>query len=179
MRGLKRLIFGILLLVLVMVAVAFALPNQVSVERSTVINSLEADIFPYLNNLKKFNSWSPWAARDPETHYVFTGPVRGKGARMEWDSDTVGTGTMEITATELNKSVMVALDFGVQGKANARYRLSPSGAGTRVTWGFETEVGNNPLKRWMSLLFDRWIGKDYEEGLANLKKVVEAEGVGR
>lgn len=179
MSGLKRLTFGIFLLAFVMVAVAFALPNHVLVERSTVINSLEADIFPYLNNLKKFNAWSPWAARDPETHYIFTGPIRGKGARMEWDSDIVGTGSLEITDSQPGKSLIVALDFGVQGRANSRWSLSPSGAGTRVRWGFETEVGNNPVKRWMSLLFDRWIGKDYEEGLANLKKVVEAEGVGR
>lgn len=179
MRGLKRLVFGILLLVLMMAAVAFSLPNQVLVERSTVINSLEADIFPHLNNLKKFNAWSPWAARDPETHYVFTGPVKGKGARMEWDSDTLGTGSLEIIDSQPDKSLGVALDFGAQGKANSTWSLSPSGAGTRVTWGFETKVGNNPVKRWMSLLFDRWIGGDYEQGLANLKKVVEAQGVGR
>lgn len=179
MSGLKRLILGILLLTFVMVAVAFSLPDRVAVERSTVINTLEADIFPYLNNLKKFNAWSPWAARDPETHFTFTGPAEGKGARMVWDSDSVGAGKMEIIESQSNKSVTVALDLGARGKANSTYRLSPSGAGTRVAWGFETSVGNNPVKRWMSLLFDRWVGEDYAEGLARLKKVVEAEGVGR
>ncbi len=180
MSGLKRLTVGIFLLAFVMAAVAFALPNTVALERSAVINALEADIFPYLNNLKKFNSWSPWAARDPETQYIFTGPAEGKGARMEWDGDTVGAGTMEIINSEPGKNLAVALDFGARGKASSTFRLSPSGAGTRVTWGFETTAGNNPVKRWMGVLFTRgWIGEVYEEGLERLKKVVEAEGVGR
>ena len=176
MRAVKRLILGIVLLAVVMAAVAFALPRQVAVARSTVINAPESDVFPYLNDYRKFNEWSPWAARDPETHYVYTGPRQGKGAVMEWDSNEFGRGRQEIVASVENKSVTVSLDFGAQGEATARYTLSPAGAGTKVTWGFESDVGNNPLSRWMGLLFERWIGGDYEEGLARLKKVVEAAG---
>lgn len=181
MRALKRLIFGVFLLALVMAAVAFALPRHVSVERSTVINAPESDVFAYVNNLHKFNEWSPWAARDPEAHYVFSGPDEGVGARMEWDSDhpDVGKGTQEIVESDTNKSVVVALDFGLKGAASASYTLSPAGAGTRITWGLNTDVGNNPLTRWMGLMLDRWIGADYEEGLANLKKIVEAGGASR
>jgi hypothetical protein len=31
----------------------------------------------------------------------------------------------------------------------------------------------NPMARWMGLMFDRWIGADYEAGLAKLKQVAE------
>jgi carbon monoxide dehydrogenase subunit G len=170
---------GVILLGLVMAGTSFALPARQSVQRSAEINALEADIFPYLNDLRKFNTWSPWAARDPEAHYVFEGAARGKGARMDWNSEKVGLGTMEIVESEPNRSVTVHLDFGLQGKAEATYRLTPSGAGTKVTWGFETAVGNNPLRRWMGLMFDRWIGADYEEGLERLKKLVESGGRGQ
>ena len=51
--------------------------------------------------------------------------------------------------------------------------LEPAGSGTRVTWGFTSNLGSNPVMRWMGLMFDRWIGPDYEQGLANLKKVAE------
>jgi effector-binding domain-containing protein len=37
----------------------------------------------------------------------------------------------------------------------------------------DTDVGMSPVGRYMGLMFDTWIGKDYEEGLANLKKLVE------
>lgn len=181
MRGLKRLILGVFLLTSVMAAVAFALPKDIAVQRSAVIDAPESDVFPYLNNLRKFNQWSPWAERDPETRYEFSGPNEGKGAKMAWTSDhrDVGSGTQEIVESVPNKLVRVELDFGGKGTATATYELSPAGAGTKVTWGFETDVGNNPLSRWAGLLFDRWIGADYETGLARLKKVVETGGPGR
>lgn len=176
MQALKRFILGFVLIAGMLVAVAYALPQQVAVARSTVINAPESDIFPYLNNPRKFNEWSPWAARDPNTQFTFSGPETGKGARMAWKSENpdVGEGTQEIVETELNKYVEVALDFGDMGTANATYTLSPSGAGTQVKWGFETDVGNNPMKRWFGLMFERWVGKDYEEGLARLKTLVES-----
>ena len=49
--------------------------------------------------------------------------------------------------------------------------------GTGVTWGFKTEL-KGAMERWFGLLFDRWIGADYEKGLAKLKALVEKEAAG-
>lgn len=178
MSPIKRLLLGLALLVGVLAAVSFALPRQVSVARSIEINAPESDIFPYLNNLRQFNRWSPWAARDPKTQYAFTGPRAGKGAGMSWNSEhpQVGKGSQRIVESQQNALVRIALDFGDMGQATAFYRLTPAGAGTKVTWGFSTDVGVSPLARWMGLMMDRWVGGDYEEGLSRLKSLVESEG---
>ena len=176
MHPIKRLIIGILLLLLLLVGVAFALPQNITVARSTVINAPELDVFGYINNYRRFNEWSPWAARDPDTKYVFTGPEEGVGARMEWSSDNpeVGAGSQEIVESQPGRLVSVRLDFGDMGGGSATFQLEPSGAGTRVIWAFNADVGNNPVKRWMGLMFDRWIGADYEDGLERLRKLAEA-----
>jgi len=176
MHPITRLILGIALLLLLLVIVAFALPRHITVARSMVINAPESDVFPYVNSLKRFNEWSPWAARDPETKYVFSGPEEGVGAHMEWRSNNsdVGSGVQEIIESQPNSLVRVSLDFGDMGKANASYQLQPSAAGTRIVWVFDTNVGNNPVQRWMGLLFDRWVGQDYEAGLERLKNLVES-----
>ena len=178
MHPLKRLALGVALLAVLLVVVAFALPQQITVARSKVINAPESDVYPYVNSLKRFQQWSPWAARDPETKYTFSGPEEGKGARMEWNSDhpEVGWGIQQIVESEENSFVRLKLDFGEMGQANASYQLKPDGAGTRVLWVFDTDVGNNPVRRWMGPMFDRWICKEYEDGLERLKKLVEAGG---
>ncbi|MCG8561987.1 MAG: SRPBCC family protein [Hyphomicrobiales bacterium] len=178
MYQLIRLVIGVAFLAAILVAVAFVLPSNISVARATVVNAPEGDVFPFLNSPRQFNRWSPWAARDPKTAYTFSGPPQGKGARMEWKSEhpQVGSGTQEIVESRLNSYVEVALDFGDMGNATATYRLTPAGAGTKVTWGFNTDVGANPLMRWMGLMFDRWVGADYEDGLGRLKKLVESGG---
>jgi hypothetical protein len=58
------------------------------------------------------------------------------------------------------------------GDAIAYFNFAPVGSGTKVTWGFKSLL-RNPLERWMGLLFDRWIGADYEKGLAKLKQIAE------
>ena len=94
---------------------------------------------------------------------------------MRWVSDQrdVGTGSQEIVVSEPDSRVETALDFGEMGTATAFFDLAPGGGGSRVTWGFTTDTGFNPVGRWMGLMMDRWVGADYETGLANLKTLVE------
>ncbi|MCX8952648.1 hypothetical protein OU790_04290 [Ruegeria sp. NA] len=38
---------------------------------------------------------------------------------------------------------------------------------------FESDLGLNPMSRWMELMMDKWVGGDYERGLNNLKVLIE------
>lgn len=174
MHPLKRFFLGIFILLVLLVAVAFALPQHITVARSKVINAPESDVFPYVNNLKRYNKWQPWLAKDPEMEIKYAGPEEGVGAQMAWNSSELGSGTHEIVEIQQNRRVKVGLDFGVSGNGTATYELQPYGAGTRVVWVFDTNVGNNPLQRWMGLMFDRWIGHDFEIGLDRLKQAAES-----
>jgi effector-binding domain-containing protein len=65
------------------------------------------------------------------------------------------------------------LNFGEKGLATAPFRFVEENNQTTVLWGFETDLGDNPLYRWMGLMFESMIGHDLEEGLENLKVVSE------
>lgn len=176
MKLLKRVFLGLLVIIVLLVVIAFVLPRQVAVERSRVIDAAPETVFAALNGFHRFNEWSPWADRDPNATYAYEGPITGVGARMTWSGDpkTVGAGSQEIVASEPHERVAANLDFGEQGTAESEFRLEPAEEGTRVTWGFRTDLGNNPIARYMGLMFDSWIGKDYEEGLAALDAFVGA-----
>jgi hypothetical protein len=51
--------------------------------------------------------------------------------------------------------------------------LKPEGATTQVTRVMNGNMGSNPLFRWMALFADGMVGKDFDAGLANLKKLAE------
>jgi Polyketide cyclase / dehydrase and lipid transport len=176
MRPMMRLVLGLGALVVILAGVALALPDHVTVARSVVINAPEPVVFPYLNNLHRFNAWSPWAARDPNLQVTFAGPDEGKGARLQWTSDkrSVGSGSLEITGSTPNRHVDLAVDHNGLG-GTSYYEVAPSGSGSKVTWGFGYETGASPLKRWKGLLLDGFVGADYGVGLAKLKDVIESE----
>ena len=73
-----------------------------------------------------------------------------------------------LLSTSSRRALATELDFGQMGKAAATWELEPSGTGTKVTWGFHSPV-DGIVARWFGLMFDRWIGADYEKGLQRLK----------
>ncbi len=105
MAPMMRLILGLGVLVLIFAAVSLGLPAHVTVARSVVINAPEYAIYPYLNNLRRFSTWSPWAARDPNMKVTYSGPPEGVGSKLVWESDepSVGTGSLEIVEAEQSK----------------------------------------------------------------------------
>ena len=79
-----------------------------------------------------------------------------------------------ITEAVANQKVALALDMGKMGKAVSVLSLAPVSTGTVVIWSFEAPL-SGIKERWSGLMFDNWIGGDYEKGLANLKALTEKE----
>ncbi len=179
MGMLRSMVIGLVVIVAVALGIGLLLPRHVHVERAVEIDAPPSAVFGYLDNYERFNEWSPWARLDPNTQYTFSGPQEGVGAAMAWVSDNpnVGAGSQEITEVVPDRLVRTALDFGENGTATAFFRLDALDGGTRtqVTWGFDTDLGYNPITRYVGLMFDSMIGADYEQGLAGLKTLVESE----
>lgn len=175
MRFLRNLLIVVVVLLIGLVAVAYLLPREVTVTRSTIIAAPPEQVFPWLNALERTAEWSPWMSLDPAIRIAYSGPPEGVGNRMTWVSDDpqVGSGAQEITLSVPNETVETSLDFGEMGKGRAWFQLAPEGAGTTLTWGLVADMGMNPAGRWMGLMMDRWVGADYERGLAALKALVE------
>lgn len=180
MAWIIRILTGVVGLILLLIIVSFFLPREVAVARDIRIDAPAAQVFPHVNSLEATKGWSPWLHKDPSVQLNFTGPETGVGAAMTWASDhpSVGSGSQEIIASTENRSVTTALDFGDMGTATAQFTLDPEGDGTKVTWGFVTDTGFNPMARWMGLMMDGWVGPDYEDGLARLKALVESGSSG-
>lgn len=167
-------------IVLLIVVIGLLLPSRTHVERSITIKAPPELVFSYLNNFDRFNRWSPWARKDPDTTYEFSGPEFGVGSEMSWSSNhrEVGSGSQKIIHSEPYRLVKVFLDFGGQGEATASYRLEKNGTETEVTWSLDIDHGWDLLGRMFGLMMDGMVGPDYETGLENLKQVAEASGAG-
>jgi hypothetical protein len=176
MSWLRKILLFVGGLLLLAVIVAYLLPRNVHVERSIVIAAPRATVFTLVNGFTTFNKWSPWFELDPQAKYSFEGPAEGVGAKMSWvgDPSTLGSGSQTITASKAPDSVSTDVIFGPQGVAKQVIALLSEGPNTRVTWGIDSDLGLNPVSRYFGLMFDGMIGRDFEKGLANLKKYAES-----
>ena len=174
MNIVKKLMVGLVGLIVVLCVVSFVLPSKVHVERSALIHASRCTVYAQLDDFRNFNAWSPWAKRDPKTQYTFTGPSTGKGSKLSWESShpEVGVGNQEITDAKPCESVVTALDFGAEGLATAGFTLTKEGTSTKVVWYLDSEL-DGIIARYFGLVFDSMIGPDYEAGLAGLKTITE------
>ncbi len=175
MRLIKWILGAVAVLFVALVAIGMLLPREVTVARSIEIDAPAEKVFPQINSLKAMADWSPWMDRDPDMVVTYNEVATGDGAVMEWQSDQrdVGSGRQEITESNLNESVVTALDFGDMGLAEAKLLLAEAQGNTVVTWTLDADMGAGPLGRWMGLMMDNWVGTDYEIGLGRLKELVE------
>jgi effector-binding domain-containing protein len=174
MKILKKIGLGLVIVVAVLAVIGFFLPAKMSMERSTVINAPSAIIFDQINILKNWEQWSPWVKMDPGVKMSFAGPASGEGASYSWDGEKTGKGAMIITKST-PEEIITSLTFeGDDGKpAIAGFKLAPEGEATKLTWYFDSEVGSNPMHRWMMVIMKGMMGDQFDQGLASIKEIAE------
>lgn len=151
-------------------------PDTFRVQRSVSIKAPPERIFALIMDLRGWRAWSPYEKRDPDMKRTHGGAEQGKGAVYAWDGNrNVGAGRMEIIDAVPPAKVVISLAFLRPFKADntAEFTLEPKGEATTVTWAM---YGPNLFVGKVMGLFmdmDKMIGRDFEEGLANIKAVAE------
>lgn len=174
MRWLLNLLKAVLVLLLLVVAAAFVLPNERSLHRSLDIPATPQQIWPLLVEPRRWSAWSPWHLKDPAMKDRYDGPQAGVGAQWSWESSIQGRGTMHIDEVQDEQRLVYTLRFGdLDQQAQGAIELLPLDDGsTRVEWSFSMRLGYNPLLRWFGLGLDTLVGRDYETGLKRLAEAV-------
>jgi hypothetical protein len=171
-----------ILLAIAFIAIIFFIvtagrPDEFKVTRSTKISASPGKIFPHVNDLRKWEAWSPWAKLDPNAKNSFEGADSGTGAAMSWDGNKkIGAGRMTIIESEPDDLIRFKLEFVRPFKATntAEFTFKPEDSQTVVTW---TMTGKSNFGFKIFGLFmncDKMCGDQFEKGLAAMKSVAEA-----
>ena len=180
--------FEIIAIIAVVLAVAIAVvlilaatkPDTFSVRRAATVKAPPEKIFSLINDFHQWGTWSPWENKDPAMKRSYSGAQSGKGAIYAWDGNkNVGSGRMEILDASQPSKIVIKLDFFKPFEAHntAEFTMLPQGdasnAATDIDWQMH---GPAPFMSKVMQVFmnvDRMVGKDFEIGLANLKRLTE------
>ena len=178
MKILKFIGLGLLILIVLLVVIAYLLPRNVKIERTTVIKAAPEIVFGQINILKNWEQWSPWHKIDPKMKLEYNEIPSGKGASYSWKSDdkNVGNGKLTITRIVPYDTIDVEMNFMEQGVSFGGYYLKKVDSTVHLTWWMKADMGNNPIGRWMGLFMNRLVGKDFEKGLDSIKNISERMG---
>jgi len=174
---LKKILIAIAAIVVVFVAVVAMQPSEFRIVRSATISAPAPAVFAQVNDFHNWEAWSPWAKLDPAMKQAYEGPPAGTGAIYTWaGNDQVGEGRMTLTESRPSDLIRIKLEFLKPFAATntAEFTFEPEGNQTAVTWSMTGK--NNFIAKAVHLFMnmDRMVGGKFEEGLANMKSVVEA-----
>jgi len=174
---LKKILIAIAAIVVVFVVVVAIQPSEFRIVRSATISAPAPAVFAQVNDFHNWEAWSPWAKVDPAMKQAYEGPPAGTGAIYTWaGNDQVGEGRMTLTESRPSDLIRIKLEFLKPFAATntAEFTFKPEGNQTVVTWSMTGK--NNFIAKAVHLFMnmDKMVGGQFEEGLAELKSVVEA-----
>jgi len=176
--------FEVIAIIAVILAIAIAIvlvlaltkPSSFAVRRATSIKAPAEKIFSLINDFHQWVAWSPYENKDRAMKRTYSGAAEGKGAVYAWDgNNNVGSGRMEIIDAAVPSKIVIKLDFfkPIEGHNTAEFTMLPHGDVTNLTWVMHGPASFMYKVMQVFMNMDNMIGKDFEVGLANLKKLTE------
>lgn len=167
----------LLSIILLLVVIGVLLPSSYHVERSIQINNSSKAVFPYLNNLQKWDSWTSLNVnKDYSLVQQFSGSSQGIGSEMTYHGDKLGKGKIKIIDNELDDHVSFSLLINNRFNTSGNIKIeSISEINSKVTITLDGDVGFHLPNRYIILMMNNIAGSLFEESLNRLKTVVESK----
>ena len=171
----KKILIGFAALIAVCLIVVATRPSDYRVERSATIAASPAVLFEQVNDHHKFAVWNPFLKVDPNVKNTYSGPDSGVGAVCSWDGNReIGAGSATITESKPGELVRERMDWKrpMTGTSTVEFRFKPDGDKTVVTWAMYGKNGFMGKAVSIFMDCDKMCGLQFEQGLADLGKVV-------
>jgi uncharacterized protein YndB with AHSA1/START domain len=171
-----KILIGIALIVAVFVVVVALQPSDFRIARTATIAAPASGVFAQVNDFRKWEAWSPYDKIDPALQRTYSGAPAGVGAIYEWvGNKNVGEGKATITDSRPNELVQIQLDFLKPFAATniAEFSLTPQDGQTTITWSMTGHKNFMFKAVGLFMNMDKMVGGQFEQGLAQLKTLVE------
>lgn len=177
MKLIKRIIFGLLIVIALLLIIAIFVEKEYTVQREVIINKPKTEVFDYIKFLKNQDNYSKWNKLDNNMKKTYKGTDAQVGFTYRWEgNEDVGVGEQEILAIHEGKQIDFDLRFIEPIKSHSKASMgteSISENETKVFWRIDGKM-NYPFNLFLlTMNADEMIGGDLEEGLKNLKNVLE------
>jgi len=173
----KRILLGLVALVVVVVGVVALQPSEFRVVRAATMAAPGPTVFAQVNDFHNWQAWSPWAKLDPAMKQAYEGAPAGAGAVYTWAGNReVGEGRMTVTESRPSELIRIKLEFmrPFEATSTAEFTFKPEGDRTAVTWSMRGQKNFTAKAVHLFMDMDKMVGGQFEKGLANLKSITEA-----
>lgn len=174
MTRLYEFLISLAIVAVLFVTVGVFLPSERSVSQEVETNRRQTIVFDVVNSFVRFRDWNVLPARDPAIDLKLSGPVSGKGARIDYVSKEKGIGAGHWVISDSKPRTQV--DFAIENEhwgdnKKSSIKLETTGRNNRnvkIIQTYEVDYGWNLIGRYAGLYVNSFVGEDIKIGLARL-----------
>lgn len=170
-----ELLISVLIVCVLFVLVGVALPDKRSLKHSVETSHPLRQAFDTLNSFKRFGDWNPLRQHDPQVVYRLSGPERGAGARLDYQSERseIGSGSWQIAESVQDQSIRYDVQNAAYGEnKHHRVNFTKNNKIVEIDWEYSVEYGWSLPGRYAGFYVDRTVGDDVKRGLNNIANLL-------
>ncbi len=175
---LMKILLGVAVVLVAIIAFIATRPSTFKIERSTAMSAPADVVFALVADFHGMSAWSPFLKPDPSRKDSCTGAPATVGHSLAWtSSDNSSEGKMTIVSLNPPEQLQLELEFIKPFKATNEtvFRFEQAENGTTVTWVMTGQLGFVQKAFSVFMDMDKMVGSDFEKGLATLKTLSEAK----
>lgn len=165
-------------IVVLFLLVALLVKKDFTLQKEIVINQPRSAVFDFIKMIRNQEEYSVWVMKDPNIKIVYTGTDGTPGFTSSWESNdkNVGIGEQEIKKIKAGESMEVEIRFKKPFEATNYALTTLSVIGDSQTKLTNLFYGRSKFPmNVMNLFMDRLLGRDMQQNLVNLKKLLESK----
>lgn len=171
MRAIRLLVLSIVALFLLVTAISLFIPSRVRISKAINVKASQQTVWRHIDNMGEWKNWNPFFQQVQQSMITDIDSSQGmltamtvNGTRISWQTMV---DTEHVAAMERPGRLSV-----LNGWKNMKIAGSDS---TTIQWYMDFHLHWYPWEKFGSLLFEKSYSPKMEQGLSNLKKMVEAD----
>ena len=145
------------------------LPHGYSFVATTEILASPEEVYALIDETPKWKQWSQW---DPDSIAELEVEYSADNKAQTW-KDVRGNGKLWFVEQTQNEEVRYRLVYGDFPEMEAAIRLTPTPAGTEVSWSSSGQLPSGAFYGFFRSVFTVGMQQQYEQSLQKLKTIAE------
>lgn len=171
MKIFRLLFFSVLFLFLLVTAISLLIPFHVRISRATNVSGTPTEVWQQVDDMGAWKNWNPFFSGLSPDKISYSDTINGKPRIMK-----VSGTSIEWKEMKTDEHIAIMQKPGYRSILNGWKCISHVGTdSTTVQWYMDFHLRWYPWEKFASLLFEQSYGSKMEQGLGNIKKMVEAD----
>ena len=171
MRLFKLLIISITILFLLVTGISLLIPFHVRISRATNVLATPTEVWQQVDDMHTWKNWNPFFSSVSLEKISYSDTANGKPRAMKVNGTSI-----QWKEIKQDEHIAIMQKPGYRSISNGWKCISHAGTdSTTVQWYMDFHLRWYPWEKFASLLFEQSYGPKMEQGLGNIKKMVEAD----